>query len=174
MIIYGDKVYLRAIENKDSGLLFDLINDPETEMMVCGNSWPVSIDEQRLWMERQTGRKDLLRCIIADKESNNAIGTIILSDLDYKNGVAQVHIKISKEQRGRGYGVDALKTIVVYAFSELRLHCLYAEILTYNLASVRIFEKCGFRKEGILRHRVYKKGQYYDTYIYSVLSGECS
>ena len=111
----------------------------------------------------------LFRSIIVEKDTDNPVGTIILSDIDSKNGVAQVHIKILNEFRGKGFGTDSLNVIVQFAFFELRLNCLYAEILSYNSASVGMFEKCGFRKEGMLRERIYKNGQYCDILTYSLL-----
>lgn len=170
MRIVGNRIYLRAIESTDNTLLFDLINDPDTEKMIGGSSWPVSMEEQEMWQKNQIGRKDVLRCIIVDNETDDPVGTIILSDIDQKNGVAQVHIKILHQFRGKGYGSESLSTIVNYSFMELRLNCLYAEILSYNNASASIFEKCGFKKEGLLKERIYKNGQYCDLMSYSILS----
>ncbi len=59
--------------------------------------------------------------------------------------------------------------MVNYAFDELRLHCIYARVNDYNLPSRKMFEKCGFKKEGILRGRFYKQGKYVDVFSYSVL-----
>ncbi len=165
---------LRAVEEKDNSMLLSLINDPETEMMLGGSSWPVSEIEQLKWFEEQERKKDVLRCIIALKNDGKALGTIILSDIDQKNGTAQVHIKLSKDGgRGKGYGTDAVKSLIRYSFCELRLNCIYAYILSYNTASVRLFEKCGFSIDGVLREREFKNGQYVDLYAYSILKNEC-
>lgn len=173
MFIYGDKIVLRAIEEADNQMLLTLINDPDTEMMLGGSSWPVSEAEQLRWYEKQEQRRDVLRCIIALKEEGTAIGTLILSDIDTKNGTAQIHIKMVKDSgRGKGYGTDAVKTIVRYAFHELRLNCIYAQILSYNAVSVRLFEKCGFKRDGILRARVYKGGNFVDVFEYSILQSD--
>ena len=173
MYIYGDNIVLRAIEESDNDMLLSIINDSETEMMLGGSSWPVSEAEQFKWFEKQLLQHDVLRCIIALKEDSKAIGTLILSDIDSKNGTAQIHIKMSKDGvRGKGYGTDAVKTIVKYAFYELRLNCIYAQILSYNSVSVRLFEKCGFKKDGVLRSRVYKGGKFIDVFEYSILQDD--
>ena len=65
MNIYGDKIFLRAIEKEDCELLLELINDPEIEIMLGGNSWPVSHDAQIKWQERQIDNKSILRCIMS-------------------------------------------------------------------------------------------------------------
>ncbi len=171
MNIYGEKVLLRAIEPSDNALLLEMINDPHTEKMLGGGSFPVSEATQAKWIIDQTGRTDILRCIIADKKApEKGIGTVILSDIDQKNGVAQVHLKLVAEGRGKGYGSDALKAVVDYAFCQLRLHCVYAHVLEYNCASQRMFEKCGFQREGSLRARAYKNGAYVDAVSYSIVN----
>ena len=175
MLIYGDKIVLRAVEEKDNEMLLSLINDPDTEMMLGGSSWPVSETEQLQWFEMQERSRDVLRCVAALKEDGKAVGTLILSDIDQKNGTAQIHIKMSKNGgRGKGYGTDAVKTLVRYAFQELRLNCVYSSILSYNEASIRLFEKCGFTRDGTLRARVYKGGHFWDLYAYSILQKDGS
>jgi RimJ/RimL family protein N-acetyltransferase len=170
MIIYGEKILLRAIEPDDNHMLLELINDPETEAMIGGFSWPTSLDGQMKWYSRLENSQSILRCTIADKEENKPLGTLILNEIDQKNGTAHIHIKMSKDGgRGKGYGTDALNTIVSYAFSELRLNCIFANIISYNDASVHLFEKCGFKRDGILRQRVFKQGKYHDVYTYSRL-----
>ena len=173
MNIYGEKTVLRAIEPSDNAPLLELINDPNTEKMLGGSSFPVSETAQAKWICDQMGRTDVLRCIVADKATpKQGIGTVILSDIDRKNGNAQVHLKLSQAGRGKGYGTDALKAVVDYAFRQLRLHCVYAHILEYNEPSQKLFRKCGFQKEGILRNRVFKDGTYIDLISYSITYDE--
>lgn len=170
MNIKGENVILRAVSLKDTDLLLGLINDSDTEKMLAGSSFPVSIEEQEKWIVAQNGRTDVLRCIITTLEDDSGIGTIILTDINLKNGVAQVHIKIDKNKgRGKGYGKDALNAIVNYAFDELRLNCIYAEVLECNIISQKLFETCGFKREGILCARVYKSGKYNNIISFSKL-----
>ena len=173
MIIYGEKIRLRAIEPDDNELLLEMMNDPDIETMVGGYSWPGSMANQMKWYSKLENTPSVLRCIIADKESDTAIGTLIMTEIDMKNGTGHIHIKIgSNSERRKGYGTDAVNTIVKYAFSELRLNCIYANILSYNEASVRLFEKCGFQRDGVLRSRVFKQGKYVDLYAYSRLASD--
>ncbi|MCI8732650.1 MAG: GNAT family N-acetyltransferase [Lachnospiraceae bacterium] len=173
MLIYGEKIVLRAVEKADNTMLLSLINDPDTEMMLGGSSWPVSESDQLKWFEHQEHSRDVLRCIVALQNDGRALGTIILSDIDQKNATGHIHIKMLKDGgRGRGYGTDAVKTMVRYAFEELRLNCIYANILAYNDASIKLFERCGFKKDGVLRQRVYKKGKFVDMLAYSILITE--
>ena len=173
MNIYGEKIVLRAIEPEDNSMLLELINDPETEMMLGGSSWPVSRETQMRWYSKQENSSTVFRCIIANKDNNKPLGTLILNEIDQRNGVGHIHIKMAKDEaRGKGYGTDAVNTLVRFAFQELRLNCIFANILSYNIASVKLFEKCGFHRDGILRARVFKKGKYIDEFSYSRLASD--
>lgn len=173
MNILGERVLLRAIEKEDNALLLRLINDPATERMLGGSSFPVSSEAQASWTERQKNVPNTLRCIVAlHDQPEIGLGTVILSDIDQKNGTAQIHLKLDEPARGKGYGTDAVHTLTAYAFNELRLQCLYANIISYNTASERLFKKCGYRLDGVLRSRVFKNGVYADLKSYSRLKSD--
>ncbi len=173
MNIYGEKVILRAIEAEDNDMLLSLVNDPETEKNLGGASFPTSSTTQKRWFESQTQNDSVLRCVIAKKDDpKTGLGTVILSGIDRRNGVATVHIKLCENARGQGLGTDSVKAVVKYAFYEQRLNCVNSAVIEYNLASQKMFEKCGFKKDGVLRQRVYKNGKYYDMHSFSVLKDE--
>ena len=174
MNIIGEKTVLRAISLKDAPLLHEIINDKSTELMLGGKSAPVSLEAQERWILNQTQNTEILRYIITEKNgSDEGLGTVILSDISYQNGTAQIHIKMGLSNcRRKGYGSDALISLCRYAFAELRLNCIYAEVLEYNDASRRLFEKNGFKADGILRQRVFKQGRFINVYSYSLLKEE--
>ena len=173
MNIYGEKIVLRAIETSDNEMLLEMLNDPETEMMVGGGSWPQSLSGQMKWFNELKDSPMVLRCIIADKNDNSPLGMLILDEIDRKNGTGHIHIKLRKgDTRGKGYGTDSVNIMVKYAFEELRLNCIFCNILVYNKASIRLFEKCGFHKVGVLRSRIYKRGEYHDVYAFSKLASD--
>jgi RimJ/RimL family protein N-acetyltransferase len=62
--------------------------------------------------------------------------------------------------------------MVEYAFAERRLHKVVARALVTNEASPRVFERLGFREEGIQRDQKYVDGEYVDVVRYSLLRRE--
>lgn len=173
MIIRTSRLVLRAVEETDNPMLLEIINDPDTEYMLGGWSFPVSSRDQSAWFAALKNTPNTLRLVAEKCGEGGTIGTVILTDIDYKNGTSEIHVKLSVEGvRGQGYGTEIVEAIVNYAFSELRLKCIYAHIIAINSASCHMFEKCGFVREGILRRRVYKRGEYIDVYSYSILQEE--
>lgn len=172
MNIIGENVILRAIELSDKEILLRIINDGETEYLLGGWSFPVSELEQEAWIESLESNINILRCMIDDKQGKRTVGTVILSDIDYKNGTAEIQIKLLGDFQGKGYGTDTIRTMVNYCFNELRLHCIYARINEDNTSSQKMVERVGFNREGVLRDRVFKEGKYLDVITYSILNEE--
>lgn len=169
MRIYSGNVILRAVEREDMDLLWDMINDPSIEKMTGGSPFPVSRDRQLRWFENYDQQKDL-RCMIQIKDGAT-IGMIMLTDIDYKNGTAQLHqkTKAKLEDRRPNDLYNAMMGFINYGFSELNLNCIYGTVLDYNLLSRKLAQRCGLKEEGVLRQRLYKNGKYCDVIANSVL-----
>lgn len=173
MIIQNGCVTLRAMEDRDFDLLFGMINSPEIEKALGNFSLPVSEKQQREWMQGYKNTKEQIRLMI-ELQNGHTIGVIMLYDIDMKNGTAEVGYKINapKEQRMHGDMTDAIKGMLIYAFEELRLNCVVARAIEGNEASERLLGKTHFKKEGVLRSRVYQSGIYYNVGSFSVLRDE--
>lgn len=173
MNIYGNKVYLRAIEDEDLEFLRELQNSQEIEGM-CG-SWdfPLSKRRQKEWFESLSQRNDEFRLIIVEKESDQVIGVIYLSNIDWKNRSAFIGIKtIAGNTRGKGNGIDAIMALLRYAFDEMQLHRIESLIIDTNNISLNIMGKFGIQAEGIKRECLYSKGKYYDKVYVGLLENE--
>lgn len=168
MIIKYEDITLRAIEEEDLELIREMINDPVIEHMTGRGGLPVSKAQQENWFKSIQGRGDEVRLVIETEEG--AIGMVMLTDIDYRNSTAQFHSKIatSKNLRGKGFGTKATWALIDYAFNQMNLHCIYSHIIEYNVASQRVKEKCGFKKDGVLRDRSYKDGKYHNIVVWSI------
>jgi len=173
MNIRHENILLRAIEITDLVILHQMANDESIEQMLGGWSFPVSFERQKNWYDSLKNETNILRCII-DVDDLGVAGTVILSDIDWKNRNAQIHIKIVNDEkfRRKGLGQKAISAMVRYAFHELNLHCVFANILEGNLPSQNMFNKCGFILEGRQKHRVFKSGMYKDMLIMSIFNEE--
>ena len=172
MNIVGKKTLLRAMEQSDMKLLNEMMNDSEIEMSVGGWSFPVSMSEQMRWYDSALNDKNNKRFIIetTDREENTAIGMIYICDFDWKNRSVSTGIKLSSNApRKCGYATDAVMALFKYAFEELQMHRVNLKILEDNAASVALYEKCGAKREGILRDSVFKGGKYHAQFVYGVL-----
>jgi [ribosomal protein S5]-alanine N-acetyltransferase len=74
--------------------------------------------------------------------------------------------------QGKGYGTDAVKQILKYAFEDLMMEKVEAKIFVGNIGSRRIFEKCGFQLEGTIRCCAIKRGKFVDEWLFGILKEE--
>lgn len=85
------------------------------------------------------------------KDSDTLIGNVALSEV--LRGPLQscfIGYSLDKEYNGHGYTTEAVKLAVQFAFANLKLHRIEAGVMPHNIGSIRVLEKAGFHKEGIL------------------------
>jgi RimJ/RimL family protein N-acetyltransferase len=163
-------VTLRAIEERDLDLLFFMINDPYIECMTEGWHLPVSLQEQKQWIASYKNTNTDIRLMI-ELSNKKIIGMISLTNIDWKNKTGEIGIKIhaALEDRIKGDVLDAYKALLEYAFYELGLNCINHKTLDYNIFSLKLTDRMGFKREGLLRERIFKNGKYHNQIIGSIL-----
>ena len=65
-----------------------------------------------------------------------------------------------------------MMTILNFAFNRMNLHKVYLRVYDYNKRGVKSYQKCGFKKGGILREMFYDEGKYYDVVMMGILKRE--
>ncbi len=104
------------------------------------------------------------------KETGRVIGTIGYMWWQPDNSTVEVGYSLAREYWGKGIMTEALREVLRYTFSTLRMHRVEAQYETDNAASGRVMEKCGMRHEGTLRGRLFNKGRYVDVELYGMLA----
>lgn len=110
---------------------------------------------------------------IFDSQAETLLGGITLGNI--RHGVAQsghVGYWIGERHAGKGFMHEALVLLQSFAFDTLRLHRIEAACIPDNLRSIRVLEKAGFRREGLLRSYLRINGRWQDHYLYAVIAGD--
>lgn len=81
---------------------------------------------------------------------------------------AEIGYWIGEPYWGRGYATDAVRQCLKFAFEELNLLRVYANIYEYNTGSMKVLEKVGFEKEAVIKSSVIKEGKIIDEHLYSI------
>jgi [ribosomal protein S5]-alanine N-acetyltransferase len=106
------------------------------------------------------------------KEENQLIGNcgIRINDLEMRE--ANIGYELNTQYWGQGYATEAAQAVVKLGFEELGMHRIWSWCVAQNLASVRVLEKIGMRREGHLREKELIKGRWYDNFLYAILDHE--
>ena len=185
-MIKGKLVQLRFPEPADHLKLVKWRNE---NLQYFFSDEPVSIENHLDWYERvcqDASQRFFVVAIPQEREvvhderrcyelhdDTLAVGTIGLSNIDFRHRRAEYgRLLIAEEHRGKGYGKDALSTLLKFAFTTLGLHKVYGEILARNSEALELCESLGFHWEGALIDHVFKEGQFWDVIVLSVLATE--
>ena len=110
---------------------------------------------------------------IFENERGALVGGITLGNIRY--GVAQtgqIGYWLGERFAGRGLMLEAIGLLVPHSFETLRLHRIEAACIPDNQRSMRLLEKAGFRREGLLRSYLRINGVWQDHYLYALIAGD--
>ncbi|MAS35043.1 MAG: RimJ/RimL family protein N-acetyltransferase [Anaerolineaceae bacterium] len=170
----GEKVTLRPVRREDLPLLNAFNNDVEVELASGGDPpmpQPLPMLEAEYEQQWAKGGRDNASFVI--EADGKCIGGCALFDMDHTAHTAQLGIIIGdKEYWGRGYGRDAVRTLVHYAFRYRNFRRVWLRVHANNERGMRAYRAAGFVEEGRLRQHVYSDGSYDDMVYMGVLREE--
>ncbi|MCT9097114.1 GNAT family N-acetyltransferase [Haloarchaeobius sp. HME9146] len=167
----GETVDLCTIEEDDIEFLRDGINDPAVRVPV-GNHTPYNLDEQRDWLENVASGDDEVNLCIVPTEGDEPVGVVTIAEIDETHGTAELGYWVAPEHHRNGYGSDAARTMVEYAFRERRIRSLMACVFAFNEASAGLLESVGFERTGTWPEWVFVDGEHHDVWLYTVTADE--
>jgi ribosomal-protein-alanine N-acetyltransferase len=113
-----------------------------------------------------------IRWGICTHESTTLLGTCGFQKWNREWNSCIIRYDLKVDARGQGYMQEALRCAIVWAFANMKLNRIEAQIHPNNRASVLLVEKLGFVREGIVRKAGYWDEQYHDLCIYGLLKSE--
>ncbi|MBB6099250.1 RimJ/RimL family protein N-acetyltransferase [Deinobacterium chartae] len=168
----GERVLLRPFTTDDLEAYLLLLTDPEG-LRLTGTQASFTREQTEGWLAKiaaQPGRYDLA---ITLEETGELIGEVVVNDLDGDNRLANLRVGLRAAYTGRGYGTEAMRLMIAFAFEQIGLHRLELEVFDFNPRAQHVYEhKLGFRREGVLRDVLYLDGRYHSAIVMSLLEDE--
>jgi RimJ/RimL family protein N-acetyltransferase len=170
VFLSGERIYLRPLEMGDAGRYRRWINDPDVRVPL-GRFLPLSEKEEHELIEHAGAKPDTVRLAVVLKDGDRHIGGVGLQEIRWKDRAAMFGVLIGEEDcRGHGYGSEATRLMLRYAFETLNLNRVELCVYAFNAAAIRAYEKAGFVREGVRRDHVFIDGRYVDDVVYAVLA----
>ncbi|KIL53071.1 GNAT family N-acetyltransferase [Jeotgalibacillus campisalis] len=113
-----------------------------------------------------------IRWGITRKNEGRVIGSCGFLNIAHSHSRAEIGFEVHKEYWGKGVAGEALQAVLGYGFDQLGFERIQALIEPENIASQKLVEKHGFKREGLLRHYEYTQGKFDDLYMFSLLKEE--
>jgi len=171
MTIQGKRVRLRAIERSDIPTFVRWLNDPEVTQYLL-MYMPFSQAQEERWFESHLNDSSS-HIFGTETPEGKLIGNIGIDEIDWKDRKAVLGIVIGeKEYWGQGYGTDAIRALLRFAFTNMNLNRIRLSVFDYNERAQRCYRKCGFQLEGRLRQAHFSDGRYHDELVMGILREE--
>jgi len=154
-------VTLRPVLRADIPFALACVNDPAVRRFIRATLPAMEANEED-WFQRLSKNRET-DVLLALEVEGSVIGFIGLHRISWTDRVATTGAMIKDvAHRGKGYGTRAKMLLLHYAFYELNLRKIRSAAIAFNTASIRFNEKCGYKREGILRQELFNSGEYHD------------
>jgi RimJ/RimL family protein N-acetyltransferase len=164
-LLEGKSVNLRVIEKEDLPLLADWSNNPE----YLGEYVWLPQQSRAEWAKRYDGLTPDTKWFFIEKKDGTKIGTIFHWPI---GNVLEIGYVLAPSERGKGYCTEAVKIILDYLFLSKGIIRIQAHTDVRNMASQKVLQNVGFKREGTIRKSVFARGEWRDRYLFSILREE--
>lgn len=173
-LFVGAKIRLSCLTKDDAPVMAAWTNDAGyLRLQDTGIAAMETADEVAGFIDRQNESHDAYAFGIRRIEDDALVGTVGLYDIEWANRTAWVGVGIGERDNwGKGYGGEAMRLVIGYAFDELNLHRLQLTAIDYNPRAVAMYEKLGFVREGAYREFIERDGARHDLLLYGLLRPE--
>ena len=172
--IESARLTLRLVEHDDLHDLLAIHASEEVTRYLPFGAWN-SMADAKAWYQRMLtrhGEGSAMQFVMEHRASNRVVGTALLFHFEDENRRAEIGYVLGRDYWGQGFAHEGLLALVDFAFGELKLRRLEAEIDPRNKASDKVLRKLGFMQEGLLRQRWSLKGEVTDSGLYGLLRHE--
>jgi RimJ/RimL family protein N-acetyltransferase len=175
-MLQGEKVLLRALMREDLPRICQFNNDLAVELAGGGDPpMPQSLTRLQAEFDQQAARGGRDGATFAIEADGLLIGQCGLTNFNETDRICELGITIGdREYWGRGYGRDAVRVLVDYAFRYRNMRKVWLRVWGHNERGIRSYRACGFVEEGRLREHVWSAGRYVDLVYMGILRREWS
>lgn len=150
--------------------------EQDTEFLRLLDSSPArgrTVDQITRWIDADQKSANNFLFGIRLLDTDDLIGWLELDGIQWTHGTSGVGIGIgNRNYWGLGYGEEAMRLALRFAFHELNLHRLHLTVFSYNQRAIHLYEKLGFQYEGTYREHLERDGKRYDMLLYGLLRHE--
>jgi len=166
------RLTLRFLTAADAPTLFALFSDAAAMRYWSTAPWTGMEQAVALIADAAAGYAGGSKLRLGVEIDGTLAGVANLYAFDRQNRRCDVGYMLGRAYWGKGYMREALRTVLAFAFSELDLHRVEADIDPRNQASAKLLQSLHFKKEGHLRERWIVNGEICDSDIYGLLRAD--
>lgn len=175
-MIPGRTIYLTRFDVENAETARGWMNDPAVNEWLISSQLPISAEQERAFFdatEREWGAGTAYRFEIHVAEDDHFIGICGLDRVSLLHRTGEVGIAIgSLSDQNKGYGRDAIETLLRFGFNALGLHSVAIRANSGNDRAVHLYSSLGFTEVGRERECVFMRGHFHDHVCFDMLEDE--
>jgi RimJ/RimL family protein N-acetyltransferase len=172
MQLKNDKVTLRPISLKDAPRFVRWLNNPAVSKPLGNHYASLTLKKEKAWIAGLAKKRKTEKQFSIDTAEGVHIGSIGLT-LGIGGKVAVFGIEIGDtDYWGKGYAFAAMSLLMEYAFTVLKLHKVELGVFAFNKRAIKLYQKIGFKIEGVKKDHLFYEGKYYDEVQMGLLAKE--
>lgn len=174
-VLRTERLQLRAFMPGDMEAYLNITQDPAVLQYTGGGVLDLRGEGAvNRWLANINGRvlksKLAFTWCIADASGGQVIGRIDLGGFD-KRAMAEIAYHLDSRHWGRGFATEAAQAVTDFGLDSLLLHRIQGLVMPENTASLRVLEKCGYVREGLLRKYHFGQG-FHDAVMLAIIREE--
>ena len=172
-MLIGKHVSLFAVEKEDLQHFRDWRNNPDFRKYFREYR-ELNLAQQEKWFEEKVVKDNTtLMFSIKHNDDNELLGCCGFVYINWVHRHADLSLYIGWEDAyidDKGYAEESCRLLLDYGFNELCLNKVWTEIYAFDDKKKRLYDKCGFHQDGLLRQNYWYDGKWWDSRILSVLN----
>lgn len=169
----GTLVVLRSLDKANIDLVISWLRNPEVNRYMISGHEPIAYEDEVSWYDGMTASETDLVLQIHNRQTGTYLGNVGLHHIDWVHRGAELGIMIGEPAEwGRGYGRDAMITLLRHAFDGLGLHRVMLRCNPENARGLAAYRAVGFTQVGHEREAAFIEGEWQDHFIFDILEDE--
>ena len=141
-------------------------NENVSRYLVYTFPYPYSTADAKWWISTGSKQNGAITRVI--DEQGLLVGSVAITPQSgWREHLGEIGYWVAEDYWGQGIATAALRQMSEYGFSNRSFRKLIAPVLAPNIGSMKVLEKCGYQREGILRDEVQKRGTYFDIHRFA-------
>jgi RimJ/RimL family protein N-acetyltransferase len=173
-LLRGDRIRLAVLEKDDLETVVRWQqNATFMRLFDATPAYPKSRARLESWLQERQQDRTAFLFGLRRLDDDTLLGYAELEGILWAHQVGWLSIAIGNPACwGRGYGTEAMELLLSFAFHELNLHRIQLTVFDYNRRAIALYEKLGFRREGVFREFMQRDGRRHDMLLYGLLRQE--
>ena len=173
--LIGERIILRSLKFSDAKNIYLNIQDKRIVENTLRIPWPYKLGDATGFIkatQKSQRKKSEFVFGIELKDKKEVVGCIGLHHVDFEHKNTEIGYWLGSKYWNQGIMTEAGKLVLNFAFKKLKLHRVWGDAFSNNLASQKVFEKLGFKKEGFRRQVCWRFGRWKDDVCFGLLAEE--